>query len=57
MNRTKKITLKHKAKTKKAKPRNGNKPVYVSKAEREARATAEAHGQEAKQASEAEKLA
>lgn len=36
MNRTKKITLKHKAKTKKAKPRNGNKPVYVSKAEREA---------------------
>ncbi|RTR39748.1 DUF2986 domain-containing protein [Shewanella canadensis] len=41
MNRTKKITLKHKAKTKKAKPRNGNKPVYVSKAEREVLATPE----------------
>jgi|GEM_PF-6882206 len=36
MNRTKKITLKHKAKTKKAKSHNGNKPVYVSKADREA---------------------
>lgn len=56
MNRTKKITLKHKAKTKKAKPRNGNKPVYVSKAEREALA-AEAHAQEAKEASETEDLA
>ncbi len=41
MNRTKKITLKHKAKTKKAQPRNGNKPVYVSKAEREALAAPE----------------
>ncbi len=36
MNRVKKITLKHKAKTKKTKNRNSNKPAYVSKAEREA---------------------
>lgn len=34
MNRTKKITLKHKAKQKKAKPKNGNKPAYISKAQR-----------------------
>lgn len=40
MNRTKNITLKQNTKTKKAKSRNCNKPVYMSKAEREVLAAA-----------------
>ncbi|MCL1140505.1 DUF2986 domain-containing protein [Shewanella pneumatophori] len=44
MNRTKKITLKHMSKLKKAnaKLQNSNKPKYVSKAERERLAALEA---------------
>lgn len=44
MNRTKKITLKHMSKLKKAnaKLQNSNKPKYISKAERERLAALEA---------------